>query len=235
LGRAGRPVPETSLVGDVLDGLLRERPEWQGYLSGVKGAMPSARGGALKVLRPQLGDLEYRNAELAPARTPVLAPSPMAHAAATKMAAEARISPLEEALQRLTSPSGTRARPPTTGGPTRTCHRCGSLEHLVRHCPHLPIGAKPAYQGASPFSVHGGRWLLDSGTTHHMSSGGTRGASAFCRYQVFDEPVMVQFGKRGAMAPAIGLGELVILGHAGPEVLDGVLHVPELVVSLFSV
>jgi hypothetical protein len=35
LGRAGRPVPETSLVGDVLDGLLRERPEWQGYLSGV--------------------------------------------------------------------------------------------------------------------------------------------------------------------------------------------------------
>jgi hypothetical protein len=31
------------------------------------------------------------------------------------------------------------------------------------------------------------------------------------------------------------LGELVVLGHAGPEVLDGVLHVPDLVVSLFSV
>jgi hypothetical protein len=68
-----------------------------------------------------------------------------------------------------------------------------------------------------------------------MSSGGTRGASAFRRYQLFDEPVLVQFGKRGAMAPAIGLRELVILGHAGPEVLDGVLHAPELVVSLFSV
>jgi hypothetical protein len=27
LGRAGRPVPETSLVDDVLDGLIRERPE----------------------------------------------------------------------------------------------------------------------------------------------------------------------------------------------------------------
>jgi hypothetical protein len=38
LGRAGRPVPETSLVDDVLDGLIREQPEWQGYLSGVKGA-----------------------------------------------------------------------------------------------------------------------------------------------------------------------------------------------------
>jgi hypothetical protein len=103
LGRAGRPVPEMSLVGDVLDGLLRERPEWQGYLSGVKGAMLSARGGALKVLRPHLGDLEDRNAELAPARAPVLAPSPMAHAAATEMAAEARISCLEEALQIIPS------------------------------------------------------------------------------------------------------------------------------------
>jgi hypothetical protein len=103
----------------------------------------------------------------------------MAHAAATEMAAETRISRLEEALQRLSSPSGTRARPPTSAGPARPCHRCGSSEHLVRHCPHPPIGAKPTYQGASPFSVHGGRWLLDSGTTHHMSSGGTRGASAF--------------------------------------------------------
>jgi hypothetical protein len=29
---------------------------------------------------------------------------------------------------------------------------------------------------------------------------------------------MVQFGMRGAMTPAIGLGELVALGHAGSEV-----------------
>jgi hypothetical protein len=46
---------------------------------------------------------------------------------------------------------------------------------------------------------------------------------------------MVQFGMRGAMAPAIGLCELVVLGHAGSKELDGVLHVPDLVVSLFSV
>jgi hypothetical protein len=45
---------------------------------------------------------------------------------------------------------------------------------------------------------------------------------------------MVQFGMCGALAPAIGLGELVVLGHAGSEVIDGVLHVPDLVVSLFS-
>jgi hypothetical protein len=41
LGLAGRPVPETSLVDDILDGLIRKRLEWQGYLSGVKGALPS--------------------------------------------------------------------------------------------------------------------------------------------------------------------------------------------------
>jgi hypothetical protein len=58
LGRAGRPVPEASLVDDVLDGLIRERPEWQGYLSGIKGALPSTQGGGLKALRPHLGDLE---------------------------------------------------------------------------------------------------------------------------------------------------------------------------------
>jgi hypothetical protein len=68
-----------------------------------------------------------------------------------------------------------------------------------------------------------------------MSSGGKQGASAFRRYHAFDKTVMVQFGMRGAMAPAIGLGKLAVLGHAGSELLDGVLHVPDQVVSLLSV
>jgi hypothetical protein len=156
----------------------------------------------------------------------------MAHAAANETAAEARFSRLEEALRRLIS---TKARRPTAAGPTRFCHRCGSTQHLVRHCHHPPLGANPTRSRASPALLHGGHWLLDSGTTHHMSSGGKRGATAFRHYHAFDEPVMVQFGMREAMAPAIGLGELVGLGHAGSEVLDGVLHVPDLVVSLFSV
>jgi hypothetical protein len=83
LGRAGRPVPETSLVDDVLDGLIRERPEWQGYLSGVKGALPRTQGGGLKALRPHLGDLENRNEHLSPASGKALPSAPMAHAAAT--------------------------------------------------------------------------------------------------------------------------------------------------------
>jgi hypothetical protein len=93
-----RPVPETSLVDDALDGLIRERPEWQGYLCGLKGALPSTRGGGLKGLWPHLGDLENRNVYLSTAWAHVLALAPMAHAAATETAAEARVSRLEEAL-----------------------------------------------------------------------------------------------------------------------------------------
>jgi hypothetical protein len=224
-------VPETSLVDGVLDRRIRERPEWQGYLCGVNGALPSTQGGGLKALRPHLGDLEIWNVHLSSA--PVLAPAPMALAAATETAAEARISRLGEALRRLTS--SPQARRHSTAGPTRSCHRCGSPGHLVRHRPHPPLGANPTRPGACPALLHGGHWLLDSGTTHDMRSVGKRGASAFRRYHAFDEPVIVQFGKRGAMAPAIGLRELVVLSHAGHEVLDGVLHVPDLVVSLFSV
>jgi hypothetical protein len=48
-------------------------------------------------------------------------------------------------------------------------------------------------------------------------------------------PWLVQFGKRGANAPAVGVGDLLVQGCNGTEVLRGVLHVPELATSLFSV
>jgi hypothetical protein len=63
-------------------------------MSGVNGALPSTQGGGLKALRPYLGDLENRNGHLSPVRGPVLDPAPMAHAAATETAAEARLSRL---------------------------------------------------------------------------------------------------------------------------------------------
>jgi hypothetical protein len=46
---------------------------------------------------------------------------------------------------------------------------------------------------------------------------------------------MVHFGKRGAVASALGMGSLVICGCLGPEVLEEVLHMPELACPLFSV
>jgi hypothetical protein len=49
-----------------------------------------------------------------------------------------------------------------------------------------------------------------------MSSGGNLGASAFRRYRALLESVVVQLGMRGAVARAMSLGELVVLGHAGP-------------------
>jgi hypothetical protein len=46
---------------------------------------------------------------------------------------------------------------------------------------------------------------------------------------------MVQFGIRGAMAPALGVGNVSLRGCSGIETVHGVLHVPELAASLFSV
>jgi hypothetical protein len=68
-----------------------------------------------------------------------------------------------------------------------------------------------------------------------MSAGNGAGTEAFSAYRAFDKPLVVQFGKRGATDPALGIGDLNLHGKVGPETLRGVLYVPELVVSLFSV
>jgi hypothetical protein len=68
-----------------------------------------------------------------------------------------------------------------------------------------------------------------------MSAGNGAGIEAFSAYRAFDKPLVVQFGKRGATAPALGFGDLSLHGKGGPETLRGVLYVPELVVSLISV
>jgi hypothetical protein len=65
-------------------------------------------------------------------------------------------------------------------------------------------------------------WLVDSGKTHHMSAGNGAGIEAFSAYRAFDKPLVVQFGKRGATAPALGFGDLSLHGKGGPETLRGV-------------
>ena len=60
-------------------------------------------------------------------------------------------------------------------------------------------------------------------------------AHAFMHYETYETPSLVHFGKRGAVAHAIGEGAVVVRGVNGNEVLRGVLHVPQLAVSLFSV
>jgi hypothetical protein len=46
---------------------------------------------------------------------------------------------------------------------------------------------------------------------------------------------MVQFGERGAMTPVLGVGNVSVRGCSGIETVHGVLRVPELAASLFSV
>jgi hypothetical protein len=50
-----------------------------------------------------------------------------------------------------------------------------------------------------------------------MSPGGEAGTRSFTNYQQFQQPLMVHFGKRGAVAPALRMGSLVIFGCSGPE------------------
>jgi hypothetical protein len=67
-----------------------------------------------------------------------------------------------------------------------------------------------------------------------MSPGGEAGTRLFTNYQQFQQPLMVHFGERGAVAPALGIGSLVICGCSGPEVLEEVHNVPELACLLLS-
>jgi hypothetical protein len=57
----------------------------------------------------------------------------------------------------------------------------------------------------------------------------------FRSYRELHSPLPVQFGKRGSTSVAIGIGDMLIAGVAGPVLLPDVLHVPDLVSPLFSV
>jgi hypothetical protein len=117
----------------------------------------------------------------------------------------------------------------------KRCYGCGSLEHLLKDCKSHGNRGSPASGTSASGSFCADTWLLDSGTTHHMSTGNGAGAAAFLSYRAFQVPHPVYFGKRGATAPAVGVGDLLVHGCGGIERLRGVLHVPGLAVSLFSV
>ena len=68
-----------------------------------------------------------------------------------------------------------------------------------------------------------------------MSPGGALGAGAFVEYRALLQLFSVSFGKKGTAAPSTGVGDAEVHGSLGTEVPTGVLHVPELAVSLFSV
>jgi transposase InsO family protein len=187
----------------------------------------------LEEVTGRLAEAESRSPELAPT-----AAQPRAHAAVPEpLGTEARLASLEVQLREITLAlrKGTASTPgpqhvERPGRRDRHCYCCGSEYHVARDCPK-----RCQSHSALPSHHLGGRWLLGSGTSHHMSPGGGAGAVSFTNSKPFQYPLMVHSGMRGAIAPALGMGSLVICGRLGPEVLDDVLHVPELASPLFSV
>ena len=237
------------LLTKLFDGLRAARPEWAPHVIACRREYMTAasqlgeRAGNIVDacgLRGHLVKLEMAPAEaLAPETIAPLAAAAAALTVSTPAqelaALKVRNAALEAEIAELRG-----ARRPRSS--TSVCHRCGKPGHIAKNCPAPapmstppPAGVPPANHGAAPPSVSALRWLLDSGASHHMSSGGMRGAAAFSNYRPLPEPVRVNFGKRGSSAPAVGIGDLVVCGSTGTEVLRGVLHVPELAASLFSV
>jgi hypothetical protein len=253
LDRVGMAPAPRAAIQHFVKQLKAERPAWSGYIQGLWQVLPGTTrlnrmqpGSVLQDsgLRRQLGTLEVDEAdELAP--DTVIVPKANAAAAVHTTAGSAlhdRLASLEGQLRRLTDVVSTQSKNATTNAKSssrpqqrhqRSCHRCGSTEHLVRDCPHPPVGTPS--RGVAPFKyiAHTEAWLVDSGTTHHMSAGNGAGIQAVSGYRAFDKPLVVQFGKRGATAPALGFGDLGLHGKGGPETLRGVLYVPELVVTFF--
>jgi hypothetical protein len=243
LSRVGMVPAPRAAIQHFIKQLKTERPAWAGHLQGLWQVLP--KPASLKRLRPgrvmqdsglrqRLGQLEVDEADdLAPeAHEP-----PRAHAAVVPRSEQGvteRLTVIEDMLRRLhhAGPSSQPAQPQRQ----KRCYGCGSLEHLLKDCKsHGNRGSSASGTSASGPFVCADTWLLDSGTMHHMSTGNGAGAAGFLSYRAFQVPQLVYFGKRGATAPAVGIGDLIVHGCGGIERLRGVLHVPGLAVSLFSV
>ena len=246
---AGRAPPAIAALEHLVRQLHSERPAWKPVLMGIFTHLPSLdslqqmTAGSVTVssgLRQHLARLEASEArDLAPQEASAHVATAREQPATDQLAAVVQDLCREVAALRTTrdaTAAAATAAPLTQSEPRprrgeMLCHRCGRPGHSWRTCKAtvvLPKGATPITSCVEP-------WLLDSGTTHHMSSGGSAGAAAFTSYRTLSHPMPVRLGKRGAESPAIGIGDMVVSGAAGRTVLRGVLHVPDLAVSLLSV
>jgi Reverse transcriptase (RNA-dependent DNA polymerase)/gag-polypeptide of LTR copia-type/Integrase core domain/GAG-pre-integrase domain len=149
---------------------------------------------------------------------------------------------------------GGHVRPRQPRGPIR-CMYCLTLGHRMTECPDRSAGRPPgtptpamlaefpapragarnhaamhAHYGAPPPPPPPGRdWLLDSGTSSHMSPH----KCAMLNYRPVPARTRVRFGA-GHESEAPGMGDIDVATAAGVVRLFNVLHVPELVCNLFS-
>jgi hypothetical protein len=196
----------------ILEGLERERPEWAILLQGLRGTfeVDGNIDHALSALRDRLDREEARQPKLLGRAT---TQAPAVFAARTPAAAQPNTCSVAEQLARLEQQlqevraSAAQGSSQAAMGKRRlprsaitqqaldrgNCLRCNSALHKVDQCtaPFSSSGTLRMNTACATSSA----WMLDSGCTHDMHSGGGQGAGMFANYQKFDEPVLVHFGK----------------------------------------
>jgi hypothetical protein len=148
---------------------------------------------------------------------------PRAHASAPESSGsdirsasvEAQLRVVALALRKEMAPPARPHHEERPGHQGRHCFYCGSVQHIARVCPK-----KFSSHSELPSHHLGGGCLSDSGSSHHMSPGGGAGTLSFTNYRPFQKPLLVHFGKRGAVAPALAMDSLVICGCSGLEGLE---------------
>jgi len=159
----------------------------------------------------------------------------------------------EQRLPKASEPAAPRAyagaaeRAPRGNGwrPSPRCYYCDQLGHMVRDCPKARADrASGANQAAGDRGrgvamaavkhVEAGRWVLDSGASHHI----TNDASVMSDMRPLDCATYVTFAN-GGRAEARGIGSVQLGGLTGEAfdyiTLNDVLYVPVASVNLLSI
>ena len=265
LEELGRTVAFPSLQEAMLAGLQRERPTWATVIQGVIAILPMHQenwkhDGGLRCWQRVMSSLvqaEVRQAELAPAAIAFAAQA----APAARNVQDEQIAALTAQVEELRAGAG-RAQGRGRGGGgnrrggrvtagrgandesrladyqvgTKHCLVCGSTDHVAQACPgnwyQRGASGHPSCSLASPGEAVPFAWVMDTGATQHMSPGG---GGVFRSYRLLQPPVRVRFAGQGVWAPAVGVGDVQIMGVHGPFLLQEVLHVPALAGPLLSI
>lgn len=253
LKKLGRGYPIKTFMTTLFDRIRTARPQWDVPLELIERDSKTATApDPIEWLTNQLMEREMRHPKLRVTTSPEPAVVLAAHADAPQSRKEqelqARVAQLERQL------AAARASTSGPSAPQRSAEQdfLARLESLERRFNdqqrgrgdqqrgrggggHQPRGVQLDPCHALMASTNSAlEWVVDSGASHHMSPG--EFAATFTNYRKLGLAALpVTFGKRGSIAYAVGVGDVIVAGLNGPTRLQHVLHVPDLAGNLFSV